>query len=252
MEGNLQDTPLSSVLELIHLTRQSGRIQVTADIPLTLYVGNGEITSGQILDWQGLEAVQSFLLHLSNGQFRFHPNATNVGPGELNAFNIPFSLFMTDWARLNDEWSRILPIIGSPSRVFEASKSNTTVPHSFQGGKSIRSLAKTLGLNSFEVAQNALRWLQAGDLRLTDRFVWHGLRIQHADAKTSKLPNSRTIQDIPAFLDGSKNMGDVLELGFGARQVRSYLVQSLQNGDIQVSGSGWLLRDLTWELEYLK
>ena len=252
MEGNLQDTPLSSLLELIHLTKQSGRVQVTADIPLTLYFGNGEITSGQILDWQGLEAVQSFLLHLATGQFRFHPNATNVGVGETEVFNIPFSLFMTDWARLNDEWSRILPVIGSPSRAFEVTKSSTLVPHPFQGGKSIRGLAKSLGLSSFEVAQNALKWLQAGDLRLLERFVWHGLRIQHTDAKTVGLPKTRTIKDIPAFLDGSKNIGDVLELGFDARQVRSYLVQSLQNGDIQVPGSGWLLRDLTWELEYLK
>jgi hypothetical protein len=232
MEGNLQDTPLSSLLELIHLTKQSGMVQITADVPLTLYVFNGEIISGQILDWQGLEAIQSFLLHVSTGQFRFYPNAATI--------------------EAQSGFARILPFIGSPSRALESLKTITTVPHPFQGGKSIRSLARTLGMNSFEVAQNAVNWLQNGDLRLTDRFAWHGLRIQHASAKTGQFPNTRTVNDIPAWLDGSRNMGEVLELGFDARDLRKYLVQSLQAGEIQVPGSGWLLRDLTWELEYLQ
>ncbi len=250
MEGNLQDTPLSSLLELIHLTKQSGRVQITADVPLNLQVANGEVISGEILDWQGLEAIQSFLLHLSSGQFRFYPNATVTEAA--NDFDISFSKFMTDWARLNDEWARILPFIGSPSRVMEPTQAAGAVPHPFQNGKSIRSLARALGVSSFEVAQNTLPWLQQGDLRLTNRFAWHGLRIQHASANTQKLPNSRTITDIPACLDGSRNMGEVLELGFSGNDVRQYLIQSLQTGEIQVQGSGWLLRDLTWELEYLK
>lgn len=248
MEGNLQDTPLSSLLELIHLTRQSGRVQITADVPLNLFVANGEIISGEILDWQGLEAIQSFLLHLSSGQFRFYPNATVIEAA--NDFDISFSLFMTDWARLNDEWARILPFIGSPSRVMEPTQAAGAVPHPFQGGKSIRSLARALGVSSFEVAQNTLPWLQQGDLRLTNRFAWHGLRIQHANAQ--KLPKFRTPADIPTCLDGSRNMGEVLALGFQVGDVRQYLIQSLQTGEIQVPGSGWLLRDLTWELEYLK
>ncbi len=250
MEGNLQDTPLPSLLELIHLTKQSGRVQVTADVPLNLHVSNGEVISGEILDWEGLEAVQSFLLHLSNGQFRFYPNVTVIEAA--NDFDIPFSLFMTDWARLNDEWARILPLIGSPSRVMEPTQVLGAVPHPFQGGKSIRSLAKALGVSSFEVAQNTLPWLLQGDLRLTSRFAWFGLRIQHSAASVKKLPKSRTTADIPAWLDGSRNMGEVLELGFQMNDVRQYLIQSLQSGEIQVQGSGWLLRDLTWELEYLK
>jgi Domain of unknown function (DUF4388) len=249
MEGNLQDTPLPSLLELIHLTKQSGRVQVTADVPLTLYVASGEVTSGQILDWEGLEAIQSFLLHLSSGQFRFYPNATVIqAPKD---FDISFSKFMTDWARLNDEWARILPLIGSPSRVLESTQAPAAVPHPFQGGKSIRSLARALGVSSFEVAQNTMPWLQQAELRLTNRFAWHNLRIQHASAAAQHFPNSRTIQDIPACLDGSRNMGEILELGFQINDVRQYLIQSLQSGEIQVPGSGWLLRDLTWELEYL-
>ena len=249
MEGNLQDTPLPSLLELIHLTKQSGRVQITSDIPLTLNVANGEVISGEILDWHGLEAIQSFLLHLSSGQFRFYPDATVIEAA--NDFDISFSLFMTDWARLNDEWARILPFIGSPSRVMEPTQAAGAVPHPFQGGKSIRSLARALGVSGFEVAQNTLPWLQQGDLRLTNRFAWHGLRIQHASANAQKLPKLRTLTDIPASLDGSRNMGEVLELGFQANDVRQYLIQSLQSGEIQVQGSGWLLRDLTWELEYL-
>ncbi|HEX2865240.1 MAG TPA: hypothetical protein VHN99_11780, partial [Deinococcales bacterium] len=52
---------------------------------------------------------------------------------------------------------------------------------------------------------------------------------------------------LPQFLDGNMNMGELVEQGFEVPTVRSYLIAALKRGDVTAPGSGWLLRDLTWE-----
>ena len=248
MEGNLRDTPLSSVLELIHLTRQSGRVAVTGRVPLSLTVVQGEIIAGGILDWQGLAAIQSFELHASQGNFRFAPSSAQV----LAQFNLPFAALMTDWAQVNDEWVRIRQVIDSPSRVLEYSGPPLQPAHPFQGGKSIRSVSKASDTGVFEVASRAAPQVLTGELKLKDRYAWMGLRVRHpAAAAGSFTPVSRGSDEIPLMLNGQRNLAELLEWGFTPSHLRTYLLGAIQSGVVQVPGSGWLLRDLTWELEAL-
>ena len=248
MEGNLRDTPLSSVLELIHLTKQSGRVAVTGRVPLSLTVVQGEIVAGGILDWQGLEAIQSFELHASVGNFRFAPSSAQV----LAQFNLSFAALMTDWARVNDEWARIRRVIDSPSRVLEYSGPAQQPAHPFQGGKSVRSVSRATDSSAFAVSSRAVPQLLSGELMLKDRYAWMGLRVRHPAATVGNFtPVSRGTEEIPLMLNGKRNLAELLEWGFSAAALRTYLLGAIQSGVVQVPGSGWLLRDLTWELEAL-
>ncbi len=246
MEGNLRDTPLSSVLELINLTKQSGRLQVAADLPLSLTITQGEVIAGSILDWGGLEAVQSFALHAAEGNFKFTPSAQPVP----TQFQIPFSSLMTDWARINDEWARMLPLIGSPSRMLEFFGTVQDTPHPFQGGKSIRSVARALETTAFEVATRAIPLMPTGVLRRLEKFSWMGMRIQHPASRQGLLEGF-AIEATPSYLDGKRRLVDLLEIGFSISTVRAYLIEAVRGGEIELSGAGWLLRDLIWEQDIL-
>lgn len=247
MEGNLRETSLESVLELIHVTQQSGLVTVDADVPLSLHLAQGEIQSGGILDWTDVDAVRSFKLHEQAGTFRFLKDAANPSP---TLFKLPFSMFVTEWARINDEWDRVRAVIDSPSRVLEYAGPATGEPSKFQGGKSIRALARTLGVGVFSLTEEAVRGLENQTLRLTPRYTWHGLRVQHASSgRSERLPLTRTLSDLPPYLDGKRNMGDLIAVGFKPEVLRIWLVNALRSGEVNVAGRGWLLRDLTWEFE---
>ena len=247
MEGNLRETSLESVLELIHFSLQSGTVEVDADVPLTLHLLNGEIVSGGILDWQDADAIRSFKLHEQAGTFSFRKN---VGQRQAAVAQMPFSFFMTEWARVNDEWDRLRGLIDSPSRVLEYAGPPLLQPSPFEGGKSIRAVARSHKLSVFSLAEEAARGLERGVLRLTPRYAWHALRVHHkASSKAERLPLTRTLVDLPPYLDGKRNLGDLIAVGFKPEILRIWLVNALRSGEVEIGGAGWLLRDLTWEFE---
>ncbi len=246
MEGNLRDTPLSSVLELIHLTRQSGRIQINSEVPLSLSVVQGEIVSGGILDWQGLEAIQSFALHAETGSFRFSPSSSQV----LAQFQMPFAALMTDWARVNDEWARLRLELDSPSHVLSFTGAAQEPPHAFQDGKSVRAVSRSSGTSAFETASRAVAMLRTGEVQAQPKYAWMGLRMQHPSAKDGNFhPVARDTSEIPMMLNGKRNVAELVEWGFSLDAIRHYLRNAILSGEVQIPGSGWLLRDLTWELQ---
>ena len=246
MEGNLRETSLESVLELVHLTQQSGRITVDAEVPLALELVQGEVVTGGILDWEGFDAIQAFSLHEDAGTFKFLADATMIGQPRATLVGMPFQGFMTEWARINDEWARIRQWIDSPSRVLEHTGPGDSP---YKGGKSIRAVARATGRGIFETAQKAANGTQSGELNPLDRYTWHGLRIQHKQSRKKQNPATRSPSDLPFFLDGQRNLADVLALGFKPETVRIYLINAIRSGEVNMPGRGWLLRDLTWEFE---
>ncbi|WP_221276925.1 DUF4388 domain-containing protein [Deinobacterium chartae] len=266
--------PLSSVLELIHLSRKSGVMRIKADLPLSLTIRSGEVVAGHVLDWQGFEAIQTLDPSPESGEFRFDPESED----EVQ-FQMGFTHFLTEWARLYDEWTAVCEVIGSPSQAFASLVSAPSPYALFGDGKSVRALARSQNLPTLTVAQTAREGLRSGKLRRVERYAWLGLRIRHPLAPTQAVPPTNPnqtqplsppglglvrrgrfiappatprdpLEEIPRFLDGGRNLNDLLILGFTVPQLRSYLIGAIQSGELRFDGAGWVLRDLLWEQAY--
>ncbi|WP_448567708.1 DUF4388 domain-containing protein [Thermus sp.] len=241
MEGDLSVIPLTEVLELVHAHRRSGALEVRVGVlPLALRFAAGEVVGASILDWEGLEALFTFPLHPKEGTFRFQG-----GPPTQEKPLMPFPTLLGEWARVNDEWDRFRTLIDSPSRVLEAIRSKPPL-EVFQGGKSVRAAAKAWGVPLLIAMERAYMGVREGDLYPLRRYAWHALRIRYQGRKGKTLEEFGQLQ---ALLDGTRNLGEVIAQGVPEPLVRRYLVQALASGEVSPPGRGWLLRDLTWEME---
>lgn len=232
MRGLLNDLPLLGVFELIHTTRQSGVLEVQAELPFTLVFQSGEIVSGGILDWLGPEALYSCPMLPVSGAFEFTPRpVTGLALG-------PFNKVTSDWARIHDEWERLCQVIGSPSRYFHGA-----LPlFENRRGRSIRSAAREAEAPLFQVAQVVAQAVQEGRLQPLPRYEWFRLTLRPAGQRHSLNPVARR-------LSGERNMGEVVGNGVTLHEVRQYLMTELRMG-LRFPGSGWVLRDLVWEAQY--
>ncbi|MDW8357061.1 DUF4388 domain-containing protein, partial [Thermus sp.] len=208
--------------------------------PLSLRFSAGEVVGAAILDWEGLEALFTFPLHPKEGPFRFQPGAPAAEKPLL-----PFSILLGEWARVNDEWDRFRTLVDSPSRVLEAIR--PTSPYEvFQGGKSVRAAAKAWEVPLLIAMERAYMGVREGDLYPLRRYAWYALRIRYQGKKGKTLEEFGGLQ---ALLDGTRNLGEVIASGVPVGLVRRYLVQAIGSGELTPQGRGWLLRDLTWEME---
>lgn len=242
MEGSFGTIPLSDVVEMVHANRATGVLEVNAGrLPLRLEFVEGEVVGGGILDWEGLEAIATFPLHPTEGRFRFKVGHLWGTP------LMPFRLFMGEWARLNDQWTRFRSVLDSPSRVLETPRA--VEPFAvFVGGRSVRAAAKRWGVPLIIAAERAWRGLREGDLTKLRKYAWFALRIRHPSAWRTQA-GIRNPQDITVLLDGSRNLGELIQSGLSIARVREYLIERILNGELEPPGRGWLLRDLLWELE---
>lgn len=230
MQGLFSDVPLIGVLSLLHETRQTGVLDVDAEVPYTVAFAHGEVVEGGILDWTGLDALHASPMLPGDGSFSYMRRDVR---GSVIA---PFEQFTTDWARISDEWEQISGVIGSPSVVL----TGPMPMFDQEKGRSIRAAARDTGLPLFQVASRAADALSSGKLRLTGRYAWFGLRLSHRGHAQTALAR---------MLDGKLNLGEIVERGFSLEEVRSYLMNEIRSG-LRFSGSGWVLRDLLWETKH--
>jgi len=238
VEGNLSTMPLVDLLELLHAGRKSGVLRIEGRPPLVLRLQAGEVVGGGILDWEGLEAIAAFDLHTPEGAFHFEPGLQS---GKVIR---PMQALLGEWARLNDECRRFLEVIDSPSRVYEGLGGEP--PYDvFVGGRSVRGAAKAWGVPLIIAMERVWTALRSGDLSPLGRYAWYGLRIRHPQARR-KPPEDG---DLSRLMDGRANLGDLVAAGVEPNRLRRYLIEGIAAGDLLFPGRGWLLRDLTWELE---
>ncbi|EYB67653.1 hypothetical protein DEIPH_ctg033orf0070 [Deinococcus phoenicis] len=233
MQGLLSDLPLMGILELVNATRQTGTLDVKADVPYTVAFTGGEIVGGGILDWLGVDAIQASPMLPTSGSFEFKPSAVTGSP------LAPYGHFTTDWARASDEWEQVCAVIGSPSRVYQGDVPLFDGPE----GRSVRAAVKQAELPLFEVAQVLADAVRQGRAEPTGRFAWHSLRLRSGTTRTSPSP-------VAAALNGERNLGEVIAGGLDERSVREYLLTEIRAG-LRFPGSGWVLRDLIWEQNHL-
>ncbi|CAM4459331.1 DUF4388 domain-containing protein [Deinococcus marmoris] len=232
MQGLLEDLPLLGILELIHTTRQTGVLDVQAEVPYTVTFVSGEIISGGILDWMGLDALYASPLLPESGTFDFtHRPVAGQPLG-------PYGHLTTDWARVSDEWEKVCEAIISPSRCFQGD----LFPFSGQNGSSVRGAARELDIPVFQAAQMVVGALKQGRLWPLDRYEWYRLRLQPAGPRAKVHPVAR-------HLNGKRTLGEATGAGLPQHDVRDYLLSELRLG-LRFPGSGWVLRDLVWEQKY--
>lgn len=232
MQGLLSDLPLLGVLELIHTSRQTGVLEVGGEVPFTVAFNHGEIVAGGILDWLGTEALQSCPMSPSRGHFDF--GAKPVMGTPLG----PYGHFMTEWARVGDEWEELCAYITSPSRLF----SGELPLFNELGGRSIRAAARKANRPLLDVAQEVAAAVREKRVQPLDRYAWFGLLIK-AD------PRLGPDHQLNPHLTGDLNLGEVVATGQSIELVREYLLTALHQG-LRFQGSGWVLRDLVWEMRY--
>lgn len=242
MEGSFTTISLSDVLEMIHANRSVGVLRLLQDkLPLELRFHEGEVVGGGIYDWEGPEAITTFPLHPDSGRFKFTPKTVSGTP------IMPFKNFMGEWARLNDQWNRFRNLMDSPSRVLETPR--PIEPYAvFMGGKSIRAAAKIWNVPLIIAAERSWRGLREGDLTPIRKYAWYGLRIRHSSARRTQA-NIADPQNLTTVFDGSRNLGEMIQAGIPVGRIRTHLIEHISSGELDISGKGWILRDLLWELE---
>lgn len=227
MQGLLSDIPLLGALELIHATRQTGVLEVQTEVPYTVAFVGGEIVSGGIVDWIGLDALYASPLLAEVGSFAFERRA--VTGRALGAFNH----VMSDWARTTDEWKEICAVIGSPSRYYRGAEPLFDL----EGGRSVRAVAREAEVPVVQVAQFVVKARREGRLEARDRFEWFRLRLQAVPGRSGRLP-----EPMPP-------LGHMVDRGeITLREARARLLGELRTG-LRFPGSGWVWRDLVWEVQ---
>lgn len=235
MRGLLSDLSFLGVLDLIHATRQTGILHVQAHFPYTVTFLQGEIVSGGILDWFGEDALVACPVAPEEGKFEFQPKLI---AGHAMG---PYHYFVTEWARMNDEWEEICSVIGSPSRIYRGD-----LPlFDEERGRSVRAAARKSERPIFEVAKNLAEAVQQGRVEPVERYAWFGLLLRINPNNAKRMSNSA----LSGALNGERNLGCVVAAGHQVSEVRHYLYNALQKG-LRFTGSGWVLRDLTWEMRY--
>lgn len=232
MQGLLSDLPFIGVLELIHASRQTGILDIAGEVPFTVAFSQGEIVSGGILDWLGTEALQTCPMSPLRGQFEFKIRAVQGAP--LGSYEH----FTTEWARVSDEWEELCAYISSPSRLFQGSLPLFDQP----GGRSIRAAARKANRPLLDVAQEVAQAVRDRRLQPMDRYAWFGLLVKGDARLVGEHP-------LNAHLSGDINLGQVIATGQRVDTVREYLHHALRRG-LRFQGSGWVMRDLVWELRY--
>ncbi len=234
MQGLFFDAPLIGVLELLHVSRKTGVLTADAGLPFSLSFLEGEVVTGGIIDWQGLDAIYACPLLPDQGSFSFAAQSV-TGEGLAS-----YGKVTADWARYSDDWSQICAVVGSPSAMFRGD-----LPL-FDGaeGRSIRAASRSSQLPLFDVAERVLAGVKARRLEPVNRFSWYSLKHKH------QLGSGRGGR-VAAALDGERNMGELVEAGFPVSELRDYLIAEIRAG-LRFTGCGWVLRDLLWEREFME
>lgn len=232
MRGLLSDLPLVSVLDLIHAARQTGVLDVQAEVPYTIAFERGEIIAGGILDWLSTEAIHTCPIMPNDGEFSFEVKpVTGTALGH-------YTHFVTEWARLSDEWQQICQIIDSPSRVFRGD-----VPmFDNRVGRSVRAAARKSDQPLFHVASALAEGVEDGRVEALERYAWYGLLLPRGAPYASS-------HSVSHHMDGRRNLGEIVDSGISTELVRDYLLMAIKQG-LSFPGSGWVLRDLVWESAY--
>ncbi|HBE73157.1 MAG TPA: hypothetical protein DDW31_03570 [candidate division Zixibacteria bacterium] len=109
LEGNLKDFDLSDILQLIHMGKKTGALEVVAETESgVIFFHEGSAVHAAAQDQSGDEAVNR-ILRWRQGHFAFKPEATTG----YKSIRTPLQHLVLDAARQIDEWQDIQKLVPS-------------------------------------------------------------------------------------------------------------------------------------------
>lgn len=234
LEGKCADISLIDVVLLLNQSSATGVLNVEVEVPYTLKFRNGNVVEGSIIDWVGVEAAYTAPILSDQGRFTYQ-----LGPvADTGARPIPFLSFVADWARMYDEWERVMAIIVSPSIAFFGEMEHFSEEY----GRTPRMVSRMTNRPLFDVCAELAEAVEAGRVLSLDTSAWYDLKLQHKGEPRSALD---------AVLDGRTSYTTLIAQGWSVDTLRGDLISRLRSG-LRFPGSGWVMRDTVWEERILR
>ncbi len=174
LEGNLKDFDLSDILQLIHMGKKTGALEVVTEAESgVIYFHLGGAVHAVAQDLSGDDAVNR-ILRWRQGHFAFKPEATT----SYKSIKTPLQHLVLDAARQIDEWQDIQKLIPNldlipaieenPSAGTEDIKlqpSEWRVLAIVDGAKSIRDIVREGHMGDFETCKILYGLISSGLLK---------------------------------------------------------------------------------------
>ncbi len=175
LQGNLEDFDLTDVLQLIHLGKKNGALEIdTEGNHGEIYFENGKVVYAKTIKREGEDGIHH-ILRWTKGKFVFSPE--KKPPDKM--MDIPIQNLILDAAKQIDEWKRLEKVIPSvemlvdfvedpevSSNEINLSPDEWKILSLITGDKSIRGIAKLAKLTEFNTAKVFYGLVSSGLVRL--------------------------------------------------------------------------------------
>jgi predicted transcriptional regulator len=175
LQGNLEDFDLTDVLQLIHLGKKNGALEIeTEGNRGEIYFENGKVVYAKTKETSGEESIH-YILRWSKGKFLFSPEKK----APEKRMDIPIQNLILDAAKQIDEWKRLEKVIPSVEMIVDfvedpevSSEEINLSPDEWKilslitGEKSIREIAQLSKMTEFNTAKIFYGLISSGLVQL--------------------------------------------------------------------------------------
>lgn len=175
LQGNLEDFDLTDVLQLIHLGKKNGALEIEIEGNRgEIYFQNGKVVYAKTKETTNEDAIQ-YILRWSKGKFTF----TLKKEAPEKKMDIPIQNLILDAAKQIDEWERLEKLIPSVKMIVDfvkdpevSSEEINLSPDEWKilslitGERSIREIAKLAKFTEFNTAKVFYGLISSGLVKL--------------------------------------------------------------------------------------
>lgn len=200
LQGNLEDFDLTDVLQLIHLGKKNGALEIEIEGDRgEIYFENGKVLYAKTRNKMGEDSIHE-ILRWSEGKFLFSPE--KIAPERK--MNIPIQNLILDAAKQIDEWKRLEKLIPSIEMIVDfvedpevSSEEISLSPEEWKilslitGEKSIQEIAQLAKLTEFNAAKIFYGLVSSGLVRLKEPFRKEVKKEKPKEAKKPEVKKKR-------------------------------------------------------------
>lgn len=200
LQGNLEDFDLTDVLQLIHLGKKNGALEIEVEGDRgEIYFESGKVLYAKTKKKMGEDSIHE-ILRWSEGKFLFSPEKT----APERKMNIPIQNLILDAAKQIDEWKRLEKLIPSIEMIVDfvedpdvSSEEISLSPEEWKilslitGEKSIQEIAQLAKLTEFNAAKIFYGLVSSGLVRLKEPPKEEVKKEKPKEAKKSEVKKKR-------------------------------------------------------------